>query len=81
MQCFVCAAAMLKVSDIQERLSLPVEDLSRVLHSLSGTKNKILLRLGDAKGPPTINDTYKINTDFKSTMRRIKVSGVTDRPH
>mmetsp|Transcript_15091 Transcript_15091/g.45575 ORF Transcript_15091/g.45575 Transcript_15091/m.45575 type:complete len:755 (-) Transcript_15091:786-3050(-) len=66
-------AATLKVSDIQERLTLPVEDLSRVLHSLSGTKNKILLRLGDAKGPPTINDTYKINTDFKSTMRRIKI--------
>ena len=61
------------MSDIQERLNLPVEELTRVLHSLSGTKNKVLLRVGDAKGAPTLRDTYKINTNFKATMRRVKV--------
>lgn len=63
----------LSFQEIQERLRLPKDDVARVLHSLVGTKHRILLKVGDGK-TITPDDVYRINTGFKAPARRIKIA-------
>ncbi|MEW5319419.1 MAG: hypothetical protein WDW38_010572 [Sanguina aurantia] len=65
-------AQELTYQDIQERLNLPDDDITRMLHSLSCAKYKIL-----AKDPVSKNiskvDKFSFNSKFTDRMRRIKV--------
>lgn len=65
------AEEQLSFTEIRDRLRLPAEDVTRVLHSLSGTKHRILLKVGDGKGI-TPRDSFRINVGFKAPARRIK---------
>lgn len=62
----------LSYTEIQERLNLPDEDLSRMLHSLACAKYKILLKEPEGR---TISkaDKFKFNAAFTDRMARIKV--------
>ena len=63
----------LSYQEVQERLNLPEEDVSRLLHSLSCAKYKIL-----TKDPATRTisklDKFAFNNKFTDRMKRIKVS-------
>ncbi|WIA23650.1 hypothetical protein OEZ85_000353 [Tetradesmus obliquus] len=65
-------AEELSYGEVQERLNLQEEDVTRLLHSLSCAKYQIL-----AKEPAgrTIskNDKFKLNVKFTDRMKRIKV--------
>lgn len=60
--------------EVQERLNLPDEDVSRLLHSLSCAKYKIL-----SKEPASKNisktDKFSFNNKFTDRLKRIKVCG------
>lgn len=58
--------------EIQERLNLPEDDVSRLLHSLSCAKYKILLKEPSTK---TISktDKFQFNSKFTDRMKRVKV--------
>jgi len=62
----------LSYQEVQERLNLPEEDVSRLLHSLSCAKYKIL-----TKDPATRTisklDKFAFNNKFTDRMKRIKV--------
>ncbi|KAK3248376.1 Cullin-1 [Cymbomonas tetramitiformis] len=62
----------LSYEEIKERLNLPEEDVSRLLHSLSCAKYKILLKEPAGKTIAT-TDTFQFNEKFTDKMRRIKV--------
>mmetsp|Transcript_4340 Transcript_4340/g.5014 ORF Transcript_4340/g.5014 Transcript_4340/m.5014 type:complete len:742 (+) Transcript_4340:144-2369(+) len=79
MNTFQAAALMLFNNDdrltyeeIKDRLNLPEEDVSRLLHSLSCAKYKLLLKEPNDKSIRT-TDTFIFNKDFTDKMRRIKV--------
>jgi len=65
----------LSFAEIKERLNLPVEDLVRILHSLSCAKYKILLKNPGEEQNKTINerDVFKFNQKFTDKFKRIKV--------
>ena len=58
-------------NEVKERLNLPDEDITRLLHSLACAKYKILTKTGN---PKTIapEDTFSFNNAFNDRMRRIK---------
>lgn len=64
----------LSYGDVQQRLNLPEEDVSRLLHSLSCAKYKLLNKepankvIGKA-------DKFSFNEGFTDRMKRIKVGG------
>jgi hypothetical protein len=62
----------LSYQEVQERLNLPEEDVSRLLHSLSCAKYKILSKEPATK---TISktDKFSFNNKFTDRMKRIKV--------
>lgn len=61
----------LTYAEVMEGLNLPEEDVTRLLHSLSCAKYKILV-----KEPPTKNiaktDSFSVHTKFTDRQRRIK---------
>jgi len=61
----------LTYAEVKERLNLPDEDVTRLLHSLSCAKYKILLKEPSGK---TIakGDAFRINAKFTDRQRRIK---------
>lgn len=63
----------LTFAEIQERLNLPDEEVTRVLHSLACAKYKILSKNPSAK---TIQktDSFSFNNGFTDRLRRIKIS-------
>ena len=73
---WVIAAETLTYAEVKERMNIPDEDVLRLLHSLACAKYKIL-----SKDPPTKTltkqDSFSVNTKFTSTMRRIKVIGLS----
>ncbi|KAI8467553.1 MAG: Cullin [Monoraphidium minutum] len=62
----------LSYSEVQQRLNLPEEDVSRLLHSLSCAKYKILRKEPDSKALSK-TDKFSFNADFTDRMKRIKV--------
>jgi cullin 1 len=65
-------AAELSFADIKAALSIPEEDVTRTLHSLSCAKYKILKKSPDSRVvAPT--DTFAFNAAFNDKMRRIRV--------
>ncbi|KAK9815921.1 hypothetical protein WJX72_012009 [[Myrmecia] bisecta] len=59
-------------TEIKERLNMPEEDVTRMLHSLACAKYKLLLKEPAGK---TIakTDSFKANWNFTDRMRRIKI--------
>ncbi|KAH7682034.1 Cullins domain-containing protein [Dioscorea alata] len=66
------SANRLSYSDIKDQLDLPEEDVTRLLHSLSCAKYKILKKEPDTK---TISKTdyFEFNSMFTDRLKRIKV--------
>lgn len=62
----------LSYKEITEQLNLPDEDVIRLLHSLSCTKYKILLKEPKNRNISK-NDIFEFNSRFTDRMRRIKV--------
>ncbi|KAF8392611.1 hypothetical protein HHK36_022958 [Tetracentron sinense] len=62
----------LSFSDIMSHLNLPVEEVTKMLHSLSCSKYKILIKEPSTK---TISqtDVFEFNSKFTDKMKRIKV--------
>lgn len=62
----------LSYSEVQERLNLQEEDVTRLLHSLSCAKYQILLKepAGRTIGK---NDKFRLNVKFTDRMKRIKI--------
>ncbi len=65
-------AEVLTHSEVQERLNLPEEDVTRLLHSLSCAKYKLLLK-EPAGRTISKTDKFSFNADFTDRMKRIKV--------
>lgn len=59
-------------NEVKERLNLPDEDITRLLHSLACSKYQILTKTGNSKSI-TKDDTFSFNPKFTDRMRRIKV--------
>eukprot|EP00873_Tetraselmis_striata_P034578 jgi/Tetstr1/454842/TSEL_000320.t1 len=59
--------------DIKERLNLPEEDITRLLHSLSCAKYAVLLKSPMNKSIGK-EDSFTFNYAFTDRMRRIKIS-------
>eukprot|EP00873_Tetraselmis_striata_P023587 jgi/Tetstr1/443851/TSEL_031805.t1 len=59
--------------DIKERLNLPEEDITRLLHSLSCAKYAVLLK-SPANKSIGKDDSFTFNHAFTDRMRRIKIS-------
>jgi len=59
-------------AEIKERLNLPDEDITRLLHSLSCAKYNVLSKTGNPK-IITNEDTFSFNNAFNDRMKRIKV--------
>jgi len=68
----------LTYAEVKERLNLPDEDVTRLLHSLSCAKYKILLK---EPGGKTIakGDAFRINARFTDRQRRIKARPAAQR--
>ncbi|MEW5307923.1 MAG: hypothetical protein WDW36_010291 [Sanguina aurantia] len=64
-------AQELTYQDIQERLNLPDDDVTRMLHSLSCAKYKILAKDPASKSISKV-DKFSFNGKFTDRMRRIK---------
>lgn len=62
----------LSYSEIQERLHVPEEDVTRLTHSLSCAKYKILNK-SPASKTVSKTDTFSMNKKFTDRMRRIRV--------
>ncbi|DBA74791.1 TPA: Cullin-1 [Trebouxia sp. C0005] len=62
----------LSYSDIQERLRVPEEDVTRLTHSLSCAKYKILNK-SPASKTVSKTDNFSMNKKFTDRMRRIRV--------
>jgi cullin 1 len=62
----------LKFEEMQSKLQIPEDDLSRALYSLSCAKHMILTKASEGK---QINsgDSFTLNTSFSDKMRKIKV--------
>lgn len=69
----LCTADKLSYLEIQERLTIPDDDLMRHLASLSVAKYKILLKKPASKQVGK-EDTFEYNHGFTDKMRRIKVN-------
>lgn len=69
----VTAVEELSLTDIQERMNAPEEDIMRLAHSLSCAKYKILNK-SPASRTVTKTDVFSMNTKFTDKMRRIRVS-------
>ncbi len=63
----------LSYSEIQERLRVPEEDVTRLTHSLSCAKYKILNK-SPASKTVSKTDNFSMNKKFTDRMRRIRVS-------
>ena len=63
----------LSFSEIQERLHVPEEDVTRLTHSLSCAKYKILNK-SPASKTVSKTDVFSMNKKFTDRMRRIRVS-------
>lgn len=65
----------LPYNDIKNQLNLSDDDVTRLLHSLSCAKYKILLKEPNSR---TIDasDTFQYNEDFTDKMRRIRVRAI-----
>ena len=63
----------LSFSEIQERLHVPEEDVTRLTHSLSCAKYKILNK-SPASKTVSKTDVFSMNKKFADRMRRIRVS-------
>uniref|UniRef100_A0A7S1SRY7 Cullin neddylation domain-containing protein n=1 Tax=Tetraselmis chuii TaxID=63592 RepID=A0A7S1SRY7_9CHLO len=59
--------------EVKERLNLPDEDITRLLHSLACAKYKVLLKSPDSKSISK-EDSFSFNEAFTDRMRRIKIS-------
>lgn len=64
--------AQMEFSEIKERLNLPAEDLTRLLHSLACAKYKILNKI-PASRVVASGDRFALNTKFTDKMRRIRI--------
>eukprot|EP00879_Flechtneria_rotunda_P006724 GHRR01007064.1.p1 GENE.GHRR01007064.1~~GHRR01007064.1.p1 ORF type:complete len:565 (+),score=229.85 GHRR01007064.1:934-2628(+) len=62
----------LSYSEVQERLNLQEEDVTRLLHSLSCAKYQILVKDPQNKVIGK-NDKFRLNVKFTDRMKRIKV--------
>lgn len=62
----------LEFSEIKERLNLPAEDLTRLLHSLACAKYKILNKI-PANRVISSGDRFALNAKFTDKMRRIRI--------
>lgn len=62
----------LSFSEIQERLHVPEEDVTRLTHSLSCAKYKILNK-SPASKTVSKTDVFSMNKKFTDRMRRIRV--------
>jgi cullin 1 len=62
--------------EVQERLNIQEEDVSRMLHSLSCAKYKILLKEPASKTVAK-TDKFKFNAGFTDRMKRIKVTSIS----
>lgn len=62
----------LSYREIQERLLLPPEEVTRLLHSLSCSKYKILIKNPNNKTISSV-DTFTYNNGFTDRLRRIKI--------
>ena len=71
--CKPCADEELSYSEIQERLHVPEEDVTRLTHSLSCAKYKILNKFPASKSVSK-TDVFSMNKKFTDRMRRIRVS-------
>lgn len=62
----------LKFEEMQSKLQIPEDDLSRALYSLACAKHMILTKASEGK---QINsgDSFTLNTSFSDKMRKIKV--------
>jgi len=58
--------------EIKEQLNLPEEDVTRMLHSLSCAKYKILVKEPEGRTVAT-SDKFTFNRKFTDKMRRIKI--------
>eukprot|EP00775_Hariotina_reticulata_P008401 gene8401-8585_t len=65
-------AEELSYGEVQERLNLQEEDVTRLLHSLSCAKYQILLK-EPAGRTISKNDKFRLNVKFTDRMKRIKV--------
>ena len=61
------------MTEIQERLNVPEEDVMRLTHSLSCAKYKILNK-SPASRTVAKTDVFSMNKKFTDKMRRIRVS-------
>lgn len=64
----------LSFAEIQERMHVPEEDVTRLTHSLSCAKYKILNK-SPASKTVSKTDVFSMNKKFTDRMRRIRVSG------
>jgi cullin 3 len=63
----------LSFEEIQERINVPTQDLSRQLHTLSVVpKAKVLNKHPNTKEPPKPGDTFSFNAAFTSKSIKIK---------
>ena len=62
----------LSYNEIKERLHVPEEDVTRLTHSLSCAKYKILNK-SPASKTVSKTDTFSMNKKFTDRMRRIRV--------
>lgn len=62
----------LTFEELQQKLGMPSDDLSRVLYSLACHKYKILIKDPEGKEVNS-GDSFTLNTKFSDKMRRIKV--------
>ncbi len=69
----------LSYSEIQERLRVPEEDVTRLTHSLSCAKYKILNK-SPASKTVSKTDNFSMNKKFTDRMRRIRVGLVNIQP-
>jgi len=69
----------LSYAEIQERLHVPEEDVTRLTHSLSCAKYKILNK-SPASKTVSKTDNFSMNKKFTDRMRRIRVSLVNALP-
>lgn len=63
----------LSYAEIEERLNLGDDDLSRLLHSLSCANYKILNKVPNTKSISP-NDSFEFNSKFTDRMRKIKLN-------
>jgi len=62
----------LSFKEVCQRLNAPEEDASRIMHSLSCSKYKVLLKTPPGS-PIGQDDTFKLNVDFTDKMHRIRM--------